>query len=219
MSEDNSKATSPGKKGKTASASADEQLKFLLSCIRHSINGKINFTEVAKECNIISKGAAAKRYERLMKAHGINQQAPVSPRDASVASTKVKKAAAEGKTAPAAKAGKKRKAIEAESATNNDDDDEEPSPLAGKKRVKKEVKSEIKAEDEPKAALPQFDGAVDMLASKFESVVKTEQEIIVKKEEPVAEVDEKNVFTIEDEAMFDQFLQPGDFDQSIVIVD
>ncbi|GAD97999.1 predicted protein [Paecilomyces variotii No. 5] len=51
---------------------SDEQFQFLLSCIRYSSNGKVDFGEVAKECNIVSKGAAAKRYERMMKAHGIN---------------------------------------------------------------------------------------------------------------------------------------------------
>ncbi|EEH37695.1 hypothetical protein PAAG_08113 [Paracoccidioides lutzii Pb01] len=52
--------------------SSDEQLNFLLKCVKHSSNGKVDFTEVAAECNIVSKGAAAKRYERLMKANGIN---------------------------------------------------------------------------------------------------------------------------------------------------
>ncbi|KAL1848084.1 hypothetical protein Plec18167_008781 [Paecilomyces lecythidis] len=51
---------------------SDEQFQFLLSCIRYSVNGKVDFSEVAKECKIVSKGAAAKRYERMMKAHGIN---------------------------------------------------------------------------------------------------------------------------------------------------
>ncbi|GLA61681.1 hypothetical protein AtubIFM56815_002540 [Aspergillus tubingensis] len=50
----------------------EEQLQFLLSCIRHSNSGKIDFTVVAQECNIITKAAAAKRYERLLKSHGIN---------------------------------------------------------------------------------------------------------------------------------------------------
>ncbi|KAI0906537.1 hypothetical protein F4823DRAFT_631382 [Ustulina deusta] len=49
----------------------NDQFRFLISCIRHSSAGKVDFEEVRKECNIISKGAAAKRYERLMKAHGI----------------------------------------------------------------------------------------------------------------------------------------------------
>ncbi|PLB41542.1 uncharacterized protein BDW47DRAFT_122584 [Aspergillus candidus] len=49
--------------------SEQDATKFLLSCVRHSNNGKINFEEVATECGITSKGAAAKRYERLVKAH------------------------------------------------------------------------------------------------------------------------------------------------------
>ncbi|EXJ93709.1 hypothetical protein A1O1_02102 [Capronia coronata CBS 617.96] len=53
-------------------ATSDDQLKFLLSCVRHSNNGKVDFVEVAKECGVVSKGAAAKRYERLMKANGIH---------------------------------------------------------------------------------------------------------------------------------------------------
>ena len=57
-------------------ASNEEQFKFLISCIRYSNNGKVSFylsflaalydadchqvdfTEVAKECSIVSKGAA-----------------------------------------------------------------------------------------------------------------------------------------------------------------
>ncbi|KAF7172645.1 hypothetical protein CNMCM5623_004795 [Aspergillus felis] len=47
----------------------DETVQFLLSCIRYSNSGKVDFNEVAKECNIVTKGAAAKRYERLIKAY------------------------------------------------------------------------------------------------------------------------------------------------------
>ncbi|KLJ06315.1 hypothetical protein EMPG_10299 [Blastomyces silverae] len=53
-------------------ATSDEQLNFLLKCVKYSSNGKVDFDQVARECNIVSKGAAAKRYERLMKANGIN---------------------------------------------------------------------------------------------------------------------------------------------------
>ncbi|KAK5050069.1 hypothetical protein LTR84_004189 [Exophiala bonariae] len=53
-------------------ATSDDQLKFLLSCVRYSNNGKVDFVEVAKECGIVSKGAAAKRYERLLRANGIH---------------------------------------------------------------------------------------------------------------------------------------------------
>ncbi|KAH8593731.1 hypothetical protein B0O99DRAFT_596225 [Bisporella sp. PMI_857] len=54
-----------------APASNEEQFKFLISCIRYSNNGKVDFGQVAQECKIVSKGAAAKRYERMMRAHGI----------------------------------------------------------------------------------------------------------------------------------------------------
>ncbi|PGH33815.1 hypothetical protein GX50_03384 [[Emmonsia] crescens] len=53
-------------------ATSDEQLNFLLRCVKYSSNGKVDFDQVARECNIVTKGAAAKRYERLMKANGIN---------------------------------------------------------------------------------------------------------------------------------------------------
>ncbi|OBT52435.1 hypothetical protein VE04_07663 [Pseudogymnoascus sp. 24MN13] len=40
-------------------ATNEEQFRFLISCIRWSNNGKVDFTEVAKECQVVSKGAAA----------------------------------------------------------------------------------------------------------------------------------------------------------------
>ncbi|UNI20051.1 hypothetical protein JDV02_006179 [Purpureocillium takamizusanense] len=48
---------------------ADEQVKFLVCCIKHANNGKPNFEAVAQEMSIVSKAAAQKRYERLLKAH------------------------------------------------------------------------------------------------------------------------------------------------------
>ncbi|KAI1411735.1 hypothetical protein F5Y13DRAFT_200713 [Hypoxylon sp. FL1857] len=102
----------------------DSQFKFLIACIKHSTAGKVDFTEVAKECDIVTKGAAAKRYERLMKAHGIGTSggAKAEPRDSK-----------EGvKRAP----NKKRKLA----AVDEDAGDlDEP--------VKTEVKGEVKTED------------------------------------------------------------------------
>ncbi|MCJ1478300.1 hypothetical protein MMC13_006977 [Lambiella insularis] len=94
----------------------DDQFKFLISCIRWSNNGKIDFTEVAKECSVVTKGAAAKRYERLMKAHGIHQ--PISSRDTAVEPLRPK-------GGPASNSSKKRKQDQFD--TTNDvaaDDDE-----------------------------------------------------------------------------------------------
>ena len=53
-------------------ATNEEQFRFLISCIRWSNNGRVDFQEVANECHVVSKGAAAKRYERMMRAHGIH---------------------------------------------------------------------------------------------------------------------------------------------------
>ncbi|KAL8921994.1 MAG: hypothetical protein Q9208_005448 [Pyrenodesmia sp. 3 TL-2023] len=233
------------KRGKAASASADEQLKFLLSCIRYSVNGKIDFAEVASECSIISKGAAAKRYERLMKAHNIEKKPELLPRDASVASAKVRRG--EVKPGTTAAANKKRKILEAESpcpANNDDDDDEEPSLPAMKKKkvvakgVKKEgaaAKAEVIKEEEgtdtqgeEAADIPQYDGAGDFAAVKDEAgvpgAVKMEPDTVLVKAEAVCEEAVNDggriVVDVEDDArMFDQFLQPGDFDRSIVIAD
>ena len=98
---------------------------------------------------------SAKRYERLLKAHGIVPAAQISPRDASVASAKRTKAAAPAKNVKAA-AEKKRKQIEGENPDNDSEDSEDTSPLAGKKKrvkfEKKERKSSakgIKLEDQP----------------------------------------------------------------------
>ncbi|KAG6360649.1 hypothetical protein INS49_011714 [Diaporthe citri] len=51
----------------------ESQFKFLIACIKHTNAGKVDFGKVAEELSIVTKGAAAKRYERLMKAHGIEK--------------------------------------------------------------------------------------------------------------------------------------------------
>ncbi|PYI30648.1 hypothetical protein BP00DRAFT_457665 [Aspergillus indologenus CBS 114.80] len=65
-------APSTPSKPRAPRLTADDQVQFLLSCIRNATGGgKIDFANVAKECDIVSKGAAAKRYERLLKANNI----------------------------------------------------------------------------------------------------------------------------------------------------
>ncbi|PLN78749.1 hypothetical protein BDW42DRAFT_201981 [Aspergillus taichungensis] len=61
--------------------SDQDATKFLLSCVRHSNHGKISFEEVANECGITSKGAAAKRYERLVKSHSSTTKPAISNND------------------------------------------------------------------------------------------------------------------------------------------
>ncbi|KAL4988234.1 hypothetical protein BDW68DRAFT_177122 [Aspergillus falconensis] len=46
-----------------------DHVVLLLSCIQHSDIQKIDFAAVAQQCNITTSGAAAKRYQRLLKAH------------------------------------------------------------------------------------------------------------------------------------------------------
>ncbi|KAI4121662.1 MAG: hypothetical protein LQ338_006240 [Usnochroma carphineum] len=242
MSENTIKAPTPEKKGKVGSATADEQLKFLLSCIRYSVNGKIDFAEVAKDCSIISKGAAqylitpqhttntilltsAKRYERLMKAHNIEKKDAVSPRDASVASAKVKKGEVKPGAGTAAAANKKRKMLEADMSANHDEDDDEEPPVARKKKAVKKEKKEVMSEPAAaavKVEIPQLDGASDICSIVKEEdpatlAIKNEPGVVVVKAEPVHEAFPN--CRAEDTKMFDHFLQSGDFDQSIFIAD
>ncbi|KYK55767.1 hypothetical protein DCS_07731 [Drechmeria coniospora] len=48
-----------------------EQVRFLVTCIKHTNQGRPNFELVAEELDIVTKAAAQKRYERLLKAHGV----------------------------------------------------------------------------------------------------------------------------------------------------
>ncbi|KAI5918967.1 hypothetical protein F4810DRAFT_724968 [Camillea tinctor] len=122
----------------------ESQFRFLISCIRNSSAGKVNFTEVANECDIVSKGAAAKRYERLMRAHGIQSSgAPGGTKKETGDSkdTKELKDAKEGrKGRGGTTASKKRKLAAVEEEAGDIDE-----PV--KAEVKGEVKSEVKLED------------------------------------------------------------------------
>ena len=163
-----------------------------------------------------SLSLSAKRYERMMKAHGIHQPTAVNPRDASVASAKRGKADSTTTNSPASKnttpAGKKRKVLSEANIETADGDDEEPSPIP-KKKVKKEgkiIKSEIKKEVHfepfPHASLPQFDGAFDDI-----SVDKNEPHATIKSEPDLetavpAHAEPDAVMTVDDENLFDEFL-------------
>ncbi|KAI1753041.1 hypothetical protein F4782DRAFT_529767 [Xylaria castorea] len=131
-----------------AGLDSDNQFRFLISCIRNSTAGKVDFEEVRKECDIVSKGAAAKRYERLMKAHNIT---------AGAAANGVKKEAKDGDEAKKSKArtAKKRKLEEV-----NEEEDDIDEPVKSEPKVKGEVKYEdaiVKPEhpnDDPPSATP-----------------------------------------------------------------
>ncbi|KAK3387017.1 hypothetical protein B0H63DRAFT_447913 [Podospora didyma] len=119
----------------------ESQLKFLLSCVKNSTAGKVNFIAVADELGIVSKAAAAKRYERLLKAH---DSTPVAgPK------------AAKGDIAPKPKrkppVPRKRKNAEISADEEADDDEEEVKAevkqehVDKKPRIKKEATSTVSA--------------------------------------------------------------------------
>ncbi|TEY58841.1 hypothetical protein BOTCAL_0198g00080 [Botryotinia calthae] len=145
-----------------APASNEEQFKFLISCIRYSNNGKVDFGQVAKECKIVTKGAAAKRYERMMRSHGIAPNA-ASIKPAPGPSTTPNSNSSAPASAPRSKSSNKKRKFSNED--ENADDEEESSSGQGSSRnkVKREVKSEMDArnpikeemyrEDSPSAQL------------------------------------------------------------------
>ncbi|ERF74007.1 hypothetical protein EPUS_03821 [Endocarpon pusillum Z07020] len=79
-------------------ASSEDQLNFLLSCVKHACNGKVDFVEVAQECGVVSKGAAAKRYERLLKGKGISPNGGPDPKPAPRRTSKVTKSKSKNDT-------------------------------------------------------------------------------------------------------------------------
>ncbi|KAH6891135.1 hypothetical protein B0T10DRAFT_595287 [Thelonectria olida] len=107
-----------------------DQVKFLAVCISHTTNGRPDFQLVADELSIVSKAAAQKRYERLLKSYGIK---PGGGSTASAAGTPVasEKKAAVRKTP--VKTPRKRKQAA-------DDDDGSPpatpTPASVKKRTR-----------------------------------------------------------------------------------
>ncbi|OHE99234.1 hypothetical protein CORC01_05515 [Colletotrichum orchidophilum] len=50
---------------------AEGQVTFLVYCIKHSTGGKVDFQSVADDCNIVTKAAAAKRFERVLQKYGL----------------------------------------------------------------------------------------------------------------------------------------------------
>ncbi|KAF7539898.1 hypothetical protein G7054_g1758 [Neopestalotiopsis clavispora] len=115
------------------------QFQFLITCIKNSNAGKVDFAAVAEQLDIVSKGAAAKRYERLMKAHGIGPNG-IAGSSASPKKTAVKKEKGAGKP-PA----KKRKLEEVDENAGDEDEPVKDEDIKGE--VKSEVKCEVKFED------------------------------------------------------------------------
>ncbi|KAK2607798.1 hypothetical protein N8I77_006448 [Diaporthe amygdali] len=119
----------------------ESQFKFLIACIKHTNAGKVDFGKVSEELSIVSKGAAAKRYERLMKAHGIdktNGSGASSPGPSGPSTPKTPASGRKNANSRATPASKKRK-LAARVDDVDDDDDVKPE-------VKPEIKEEVKQE-------------------------------------------------------------------------
>ncbi|KAF7916626.1 uncharacterized protein EAE98_010635 [Botrytis deweyae] len=152
-----------------APASNEEQFKFLISCIRYSNNGKVDFGQVAKECKIVTKGAAAKRYERMMRSHGIAPNAasikpapgPSSTPNSNPSTPNSNPSAPT--SAPRGKSTGKKRKFSNEDENADDEEDSSSGQGPSRNKVKREVKSEMSArnaikeemyrEDSPSAQL------------------------------------------------------------------
>ncbi|RSL55991.1 hypothetical protein CEP54_009091 [Fusarium duplospermum] len=116
-----------------------DQVKFLVSCIGHTSNGRPDFQAVADELAIVSKAAAQKRYERMLKAHGISRPGALAGGDSVPATPTKRKAKAEG-------AGSAKKKTARGKAKKESDEDEEaeakPKPKAKRGKQSEKVKKE-----------------------------------------------------------------------------
>ncbi|KAK4465918.1 hypothetical protein QBC42DRAFT_282824 [Cladorrhinum samala] len=135
----------------------DAQFKFLLACVKFSNAGKVDFTLVAKELDIISKAAAAKRYERLLKAH--NNPLPQSPKNGEDEPSPAKKPA---------KTKRKRGGVKEEV----DDDSEAAARPAKREKTKKET-----AKKEKKTSVKNESGYAD-LEGKYHAATHGESDLV-----------------------------------------
>ncbi|PNP50830.1 hypothetical protein THARTR1_08451 [Trichoderma harzianum] len=126
-----------------------EQVRFLVSCIGHTTNGRPDFTLVAEELGIVSKAAAQKRYERMLKANGVNASKPAAKSSADDENTPVS-TPVKRKTTGAAR-GSAQKKSRATKKEESDDEMKDTKP-ATKGRAAKTPKKELKKEPkkEPK---------------------------------------------------------------------
>ncbi|CAG7556689.1 unnamed protein product [Fusarium equiseti] len=130
-----------------------DQIKFLVSCIGHSSNGRPDFQAVADELDIVTKAAAQKRYERMLKAHGISRPGALAAANNVDASAETPPATptkrkAKGEAAGSAKKTRTPRAKARAKKESSDDEEPEPKPKASatKRKVKKEEEQEQEEE-------------------------------------------------------------------------
>ncbi|KAF1733031.1 hypothetical protein CRV24_006927 [Beauveria bassiana] len=138
-----------------------QNVRFLISCIRHSNGGKVHypnysqdyepfhnwmvdFDAVAKELDIVTRAAAAKRYERLLKSSKDSDKTTNTTAGAAAPSDGDEKPAK-----PAKPATTKRKALTPPASKNSPTKKAKAAPRGKKGKVKVEEKED--AEEETKA--------------------------------------------------------------------
>ncbi|KAF7559724.1 hypothetical protein G7046_g4434 [Stylonectria norvegica] len=133
----------------TSKQDPSDQVKFLVACIGHTTNGRPDFAQVANDLAIVSKAAAQKRYERMLKAHGINTKGGAATSgnttpDKAPATPNKRKAKAPTATGSATK---KTKATPTKK--ESDDDDEKPAKARGKVKAEDDAASSSSLTDPP----------------------------------------------------------------------
>ncbi|KAM6536768.1 hypothetical protein FALCPG4_002754 [Fusarium falciforme] len=118
-----------------------DQVKFLVSCIGHTSNGRPDFQAVADELAIVSKAAAQKRYERMLKAHGISRPGALAGGDSAPATPTKRKAKAEG-------TGSAKKKPARGKAKKESDEDEEAEAKSKPKTKRGKQADKVKKEEE-----------------------------------------------------------------------
>ncbi|KAM0250892.1 hypothetical protein ACHAQJ_008426 [Trichoderma viride] len=147
-----------------------EQVRFLVSCIGHTTNGRPDFTLVAEELGIVSKAAAQKRYERMLKANGVHASKPGTKsgaEDDKSPTTPVKRKPA------GASGGSAKKKTKATKKEESDDDIKDPklvSKARGAKAPKKEPKTEPKEEYDSSLSDAPDSGVSSDAGTSFDSV-------------------------------------------------
>ncbi|KAK2605950.1 hypothetical protein QQS21_003676 [Conoideocrella luteorostrata] len=145
-----------------ANQDPSEQVKFLVSCIGNTTNGRPDFNAVAEELSIVSKAAAQKRYERMLKANGVSSSRaatkavdsdPITPETSPVKRKATPRRALPGSSKkPKMAKGKSVKKEESDEDYSKDDskdyskDDSKEDSKAG---VKKEEDSDCNLSDPP----------------------------------------------------------------------
>ncbi|KAL7795259.1 hypothetical protein V8C37DRAFT_401072 [Trichoderma ceciliae] len=148
-----------------------EQVRFLVSCIGHTTNGRPDFALVATELGIVSKAAAQKRYERMLKANGVSSSRPAAKSntedDKTPVSTPVKRKPAGGAGGSAKKKTKSAKKEE------SDDDMKDPKLVPktrGPRTPKRELKKEPKGEHDSSLSDAPDSGMSSDAGTSFDSV-------------------------------------------------